>query len=504
MSIFQDENLLSRITRPSQRPEDDETWQSLAATPPKCEPESAEPEAQDPKLAALLERIERLTGKPQVRSKKPETTSTTNVTEEVPFDAFVPLAKKSFVEMELTESEVESLVLKYLLARGDGLGRDICDQIKLPFILIEELLRRMKAEQLVVYRGANELNDYIYQLTDLGRERARRQAQFCTYFGAAPVSLKDYIQSVKAQSLNKLQPTRSDLENSFADMLVNRRMLDRLGPAVNSGRGMFLYGSPGNGKTSIARRISLAFGKHIWIPRALGVDGEIIRVFDPHNHVEVPVEKSGGLLDNAKVDHRWVRIERPTIVVGGELTMSHLEVAENVTTHICEAPLQLKSNCGTLVIDDFGRQRLRIDELLNRWIIPLEERIDYLSLPNGKTIQVPFDQLIVFSTNLEPRDLVDEAFLRRIAYKIEVIDPTESEYRELFRRVAKSMEIEYHDDVVTDLVERHYRLANRPLRCCHPRDLLHQVKAHCTYQGLPMAMTCENLDFAVENYFAVM
>jgi predicted ATPase with chaperone activity len=281
-------------------------------------------------------------------------------------------------------------------------------------------------------------------------------------------------------------------------------MLARLGPAINSGRGMFLYGAPGNGKTSIAERVTQAFGQHIWIPRAIGVDGEIIRLFDPVNHVEAPLERGSGLLDQSRIDKRWVRIRRPTIVVGGELTMDNLEVSLNTSTGICEAPMQLKSNCGTLVIDDFGRQRMSIDELLNRWIVPLEKRYDYLNLPNGKKIQVPFDQLVIFSTNLEPRDLVDDAFLRRIPYKIEVVDPSEDEFRQLFQIMCPIMGFKFDKRSVDHLIEKHYRQVGRPFRCCQPRDLLLQIRNHCLYQKQEPILNSELFDFAVENYFAVM
>ena len=229
-------------------------------------------------------------------------------------------------------------------------------------------------------------------------------------------------------------------------------MLRRLGPAINSGRGLFLFGAPGNGKTSIAERVTKAFGQFIWIPRAIGVDGEIIRLYDPNAHEEVPLDGGSGLLNQSHIDRRWIRIRRPTVVVGGELTMSNLEVTLNTSTGISEAPMQLKSNCGTLVIDDFGRQRMSTDELLNRWIVPLEKRYDYLNLANGKKIEVPFDQLVIFSTNLEPRDLVDDAFLRRIPYKIEVVDPTEDEFRELFKMMAPKLGFNYDDKVVDYLL----------------------------------------------------
>ena len=419
-------------------------------------------------------------------------------------EEFSPSEPISIHEADLTDSQVEALILKFLLNRGDASGRSITDQLKLPFALIEPLLRQMKHDRLVAHKGAAEMNDYVYLVTDVGRERARRLTEECTYFGAAPVSLKDYINSVSAQSLVQQHPSQDALAGAFSDLLINRKMLDRLGPAINSGRGLFLYGAPGNGKTSIAERVTAAFGKHIWIPRAIGVDGDIIRVFDPSNHEEAPLDSEEGLIEKRKIDKRWIRIVRPTIVVGGELTMDSLEVTLNRATGISEAPLQLKSNCGTLVIDDFGRQRMSTDELLNRWIVPLEKRYDYLNLPGGKKIQVPFDQLIIFSTNLEPKDLVDDAFLRRIPYKIEVCDPSQDEFRELFKLMSPKLEIEYCDDAFEYLLEKHYLSCERPMRCCQPRDLLLQVRNYCFYMDAAPEMTPETMDFAVENYFAVM
>ncbi|MCE9544359.1 MAG: AAA family ATPase [Planctomycetia bacterium] len=419
-------------------------------------------------------------------------------------DPFVPNEPRSLREAHLSDSEVEALALKFLLSRGDASGRSIADQVKLPFMMIEPLLASMKWEQIVAHRGSAPMNDYLYQLTDRGRDRARRLAEHCTYFGSAPVALSEYIKSVGIQSLQQQHPTEEDLKRAFQDLLIDPAMLRRLGPAINSGRGLFLYGSAGNGKTSIAERITSCFGEHIWIPRALGVDGEIIRLFDPSNHQEAPLDAGSGLLDEDKLDKRWVRIRRPTIIVGGELTMDSLEVTLNTSTGISEAPMQLKSNCGTLVIDDFGRQRMRTDELLNRWIVPLEKRYDYLNLPNGKKIQVPFDQLIVFSTNLEPKQLVDDAFLRRIPYKIEANDPTEEAFRELFRIMAPHVGCQYDADALDYLVDTHYKAVARPYRCCQPRDLLLQIRNHCLYQKTEPRMSRENFDFAVENYFAVM
>jgi len=496
-----EDNLLARLAGHGTQGDELDPWASVAATVPQHD---AEEEPKDEKLDALVDRINKLAQQPDATEAATTKGPPDEDSDQSVENTFVPIEPESFRQADLADSEVEALVLKFLLARGDASGRDIADQVKLPFVLVDELLRALKNDQLLVHKGAAPMNDYQYQLTDMGRERARRYAGHCTYFGAAPVSLKEYLASVDAQSLTKQHPTDEDLRRAFEDLLLNEKMFNRLGPAINSGRGMFLYGAPGNGKTSIAQRVTRAFGQHIWIPRALGIDGEIIRLFDPSNHEELPLSPNEGLIDQRKIDKRWVRIRRPTIISGGELTMAALEVTINTSTGVSEAPLQLKSNCGTLVIDDFGRQRMSIDELLNRWIVPLEMRFDFLNLPNGKKIQVPFDQLIVFSTNLEPRDLVDEAFLRRIPYKIEVIDPTEEEFRDLFKMMAPQLGFEYRPEPVDYLIEKHYRRTGRPFRCCHPRDLLLQVRSFCAYKKCPLELTEEYFDTAVDIYFAVM
>ena len=469
----------------------------------------------DEAVTALLDRINQMAdgqnpdeeaspeqspGPSQGRSPVAMGDSTADLVEE---DAFVPIEPETLQEAGIAESEVEALILKFLLGRGEATGRDVTNQIGLSFCLIQHQLERMKQDRMVTHRGSAAMNDYVYELTDMSRERARRLSEYCSYFGAAPVTLPDYIESVNKQSLTLQHPTEDDLGRAFSDLLINEKMLVRLGPAINSGRGLFLYGAPGNGKTSIAERLTIAFGQHIWIPRAISIDGEIMRVYDRRHHDPAPLEAAEGLIDHRKIDKRWVRIVRPTIVVGGELTLENLEVVKG-SNGVSESPVQLKSNCGTLVIDDFGRQRMSTDELLNRWIVPLEKRYDYLNMANGTKIQVPFDQLIVFSTNLEPRDLVDDAFLRRIPYKIEIGDPSEDEFRELFKMMAPKFDLEFAEDVFDYLVEEHYKKANRPFRCCQPRDLLMQIRNFCFYTKSELAMTREFVDMAVENYFAIM
>ena len=234
------------------------------------------------------------------------------------------------------------------------------------------------------------------------------------------------------------------------------------------------------------------------------MDRDIVRVFDPMQHEEAPIEQGSGLLTNSNFDKRWVRIKRPTIVVGGELTMEHLEIQYNPQTGISEAPVQMKSNTGLLLIDDFGRQRMSVDELLNRWIVPLEKRYDFLNTSNGKKLQVPFDQLVVFSTNLEPKDLVDDAFLRRIPYKIEVPNPSPENFIKLFEIMCRIYKFEWKPDMIQYLLDTHYTPVDRPLRNCHPRDLLLQVTNFCKYRKEPLDLSKETLDFACENYFSIM
>jgi predicted ATPase with chaperone activity len=281
-------------------------------------------------------------------------------------------------------------------------------------------------------------------------------------------------------------------------------MCKRLGLAIASGKGLFLYGKPGNGKTCIAERITAVYGTSIWIPRAICAGGEIIRLFDPACHEELPLREGDQILSDEKIDQRWVRVHRPTIVVGGELTMASLEITTDDDSGVSEAPVQLKSNCGTLVIDDFGRQQIAPAELLNRWIVPLEKRYDLLRLASGRKIRVPFDQFVVFSTNLEPKELVDEAFLRRIPYKIEIENPSEDQFRALFLGTCAKLGLEFQSEAFDHLLTKHYREPRREMRFCHSRDLLQQVVTYCRFLGLPPVANSTALDTAARNYFSTV
>jgi hypothetical protein len=394
-------------------------------------------------------------------------------------------------------------MLKYVALIGSASGRQIADNVCLPLPLLEPIYQSLRQRQLFIHTGSAQLGDYIYTLTDQGRQRAKAAMEQCSYIGAAPVPLDEYIVSVDAQSVRAEAPRRAQLQKAFADISVEPTFLDTLGPAINSGAGLFLYGAPGNGKTTLAKRMTMCFGQSIWIPRTITDDGQYIKLFDAAYHE--PMEAaSSGILKSAEHDRRWVKVRRPTVIAGGELTMDSLEIRHDPASNVGEAPLQLKSNCGCLLIDDFGRQRMSPQELLNRWIVPLENRCDYLTLATGKKIQVPFDQLIIFSTNLEPNSLADEAFLRRIPYKLEVKDPSREEFHLLFKVIAKQLHCEFRPEIVDYLIEKHYRPVSRPLRRCQPRDLLQQVRNFCVYNGLPVEMRPEHFDRAVHSYFTMV
>jgi predicted ATPase with chaperone activity len=417
---------------------------------------------------------------------------------------FYPEAAQTFEDAGLNPAIIEGLVLKFLLNTGMAPGRRIAAELGLPFGPFPDFLRGLKNQQILAYANSASANDYIYSLTDSGRGRARMYLEECAYVGPAPVPFDDYLEAVAAQTITTEHPKEEDLRRAFSDLLISEETFRLLGPAINSGRGLFLYGYPGNGKTSIAERITRCFGTTVWIPKVIQADGQIIKLFDMTNHEPIESERSDGLLDESDHDRRWIQIRRPTIVVGGELQMADLEIHSDPVTKISEAPLQLKSNLGTFLIDDFGRQRMQPVELLNRWIVPLEKRYDFLSLANGKKIRVPFDQLIIFSTNLEPRQLVDEAFLRRIPYKIQAADPTEDMFRKMITMFAPKLGFKTVDqEAVNYLIKTHYERVGRPFRCCHPRDLLNQVRSYCVYNDITLELKPDYFDIAARNYFTM-
>ena len=415
-------------------------------------------------------------------------------------ESFRPSEPNSLPETSLPNSLIESLLINRLAVVGMSSGRQLSNDLCLPFSVLQKLFGQLRSRQVIVHNGSAPLNDYSYTLTESGRERAAIANQHCSYGGPAPVPLMDYVLSAEAQTIRAESPKRKQLRSAFADISINETLFENLGPAINSGAGLFLYGEPGNGKSTLAHRITRCFGNEIWVPHAIYEDGHIIKFFDAAYHKPAQ-DDSNSLIHDAAYDKRWVKIRRPTVVVGGELTMDSLEIRYNVNSNVSEASLQMKSNCGCLLIDDFGRQRIEPQELLNRWIVPLESRVDFLKLATGKKIMVPFEQLIIFSTNLEPSDLVDEAFLRRIPYKIEISDPSPKEFHVLFEIYCEKLGFEYDVQVVDYLLETHFTSASRRLRRCHPRDLLTQIKNFCAYNELPVEIRPEYFDRVVKSYF---
>jgi hypothetical protein len=340
-------------------------------------------------------------------------------------------------------------------------------------------------------------------LTDAGRERARQHFEVSAYVGPVPVPLARYVAYMSALRDARGYLDRERLRNGFSHLIISDTLLEKLGPAVNAGKAVFLYGPPGNGKTVIAEGMGATIGGEMYIPHALDVDGQTLTMYDPIAHVslEDARDSSSVIAATAPHDRRWVRINRPVVMVGGELTLDMLDLRFNPTSRFYEAPIQLKANGGVFLVDDFGRQRIRPQDLLNRWIVPLESRFDYLTLNSGKKFQVPFDTLVVFATNLPPESLADEAFLRRIPYKIPIEDPSTDEFTRIFELNCKRRNMRFHQVMVAYLQRRHYKPLNRPLRACHPRDLLDQVSALCRYRGIEPAISRELLDAACASYF---
>jgi predicted ATPase with chaperone activity len=418
-------------------------------------------------------------------------------------DGFRPQEPRSEKDSGLSATLIEDLILKYLSGTGSASGRAIADHLCLPLAVLENRYAAMRTRQELSPISSGMLGDHVYRLTDQGRDRAQRAIHECAYAGPAPVPLEDYVNSVRAQNIRSEKPRRKQLEAAFSDILVSPDLLGQLGPAINAGKGMFIYGPPGNGKTTIAQRITRCFGQTIFVPHAIVEDGQIVKMFDGSCHQQVR-SATESLLRDAEFDRRWVRIHRPTVVVGGELTMDNLELKHNAISNVSEASLQLKSNCGCLLIDDFGRQRVNPVELLNRWIVPLENQVDYLTLANGKKIEVPFEQLIIFSTNLEPNKLADDAFLRRIPFKIEIGAPTNEEFHMLWQLVATKQRIDCPPEMVDYLIRKHYAACSRPLRRCHARDLLEQIQHYCEYNETDPTVNEQHLDYAVRNYFTAL
>ncbi len=415
---------------------------------------------------------------------------------------FFPSPPRSIQETGLNLGFIADLVLKFLYYEGFMTGSKVAEALTLPFTgVVDRVLEFLRRERLCEVRGSKTVReaDFEYVITEKGAEKAKDVLERSQYVGPAPVPLKDYRNAVRAQALSRNAFPPDRLRKALSHLVLGRDILDKLGPALNMGHSLFLYGPPGNGKTAISEALGrLIMSDYIFIPFAVEVEGMVIKVFDNVNHKLATDGETGELLD---YDRRWLLIHRPFIVTGGELTLEDLDLIYNEVTRYYEAPIQMKANGGMLLVDDFGRQRARPQEILNRWIVPLEKRVDFLTLHTGLKIEIPFEVFIVFSTNLPPHTLADEAFLRRIRYKVEMRNPTFEEYRLIFKQECQKRGIPYDERALVYLLKEHYLKEKVPLRACHPRDLLDEIVSMAKYSNRPPRLTKEAIDKAWASYY---
>jgi MoxR-like ATPase len=438
-------------------------------------------------------------------------TAVAKVDPAVPGTSFYPPPITKPEDTGLSLLWLQDLALKIFYFQGYLSGFKAAEEIALPFAgIMDQILETLKREKLIEVKssqmGLGE-GAYQYAITGAGIVRAREALERSQYAGPAPVPIEVYNESIRRQSRGRVAITSRTMRQILSHLVLSEDTFQRLGPALNSGTSIFLYGPPGNGKTSVAKAFgNLVLSQSMYIPFALYLGGQVVKLYDSVNHQLVPqsdttANGTGGLRASGRRDPRWVKIRRPFIMVGGELTLEGLDLVFDDIHKFYEAPFQVKANGGILLIDDFGRQQVRPRDLLNRWIVPLENRVDYLTLHTGRKIEIPFDVLVVFSTNLPPRDLVDEAFLRRLRHKIEIGDPSYEDYREIFRRIAQTKNVPYSDQGLAYLLQEYYIKRNRKLRASHPRDLCDQILDIARYQATEPVMNKEMIDRASQAYF---
>jgi predicted ATPase with chaperone activity len=423
---------------------------------------------------------------------------------------YLPRPPAKWEDLGLPLQFLFDLILRTIYHRGQLSGAELANDLHVPINSITLVLQHMRKQTLVDIvgqRGSSGDASFVYEIKPpKGTAAVHEALSKSAYIGPAPVPFSDYVEAVLAQSIKKLIVTRLSIQRAFEDLIISDDVFNEIGPAMNSGASIFFFGFPGNGKTSIAERVTRLMGDAIYIPHAVEANGQIIKLFDPILHSEMKEEQElegvpGVLLKPAAHDTRFIKVKRPTIVVGGELVMPMLDLKYNETGKFYEAPLQMRANGGVFMIDDFGRQQVRPMDLLNRWIVPLEKRYDYLTTVSGTKVEVPFDQLLIFSTNLDPNQLADEAFLRRIKFKIEIRDPDEIQYRKIWELVCKAKRVEFDPQGIDYLIEKWYRPTGRSFRMCQPRDLLEQMTAIAKYNMERINFSPDLIDAACETYF---
>ena len=399
----------------------------------------------------------------------------------------------------LSQALVEDLVLKHLLVLGEFRMADVAQRVKLPVSVVEEVLEELRRENLIEVKGSPNFakTSYVHRLTEAGHRKGQEALRLCRYVGSAPVSLEDYSDMVQKQTLKGFIGSDGSLRSALSELVLDESIVRRIGPAMSSGQALFLYGPAGNGKTSIAEAIGRALPEQIYVPYAVAVGGEIISVYDPvcHEAVEEPEETQ-------ESDARWILIKRPVVTAGGELSLDMLDLTFSHSTRYYEASLQMKANNGLFVLDDFGRQQTDPIHILNRWIVPLERHVDHMTLDSGMRFVIPFDVLVVFSTDLHPKELVHEAFLRRLRYKIKIDRPTRQEYLAIFKRVCNSHGVEFCPESYAYLEEQWYGAHGIARSACHPRDLIDHIIASARYYGELPQLRRETLAAACTDYFA--
>ena len=410
-------------------------------------------------------------------------------------NAMVPAAPASLDAMGIPPSVLTDLALKLAQTMPRFTSDWAASQLCLSIGVIEKLFWALREEQLIEILGQEGPLNYRYAITQRGREFARRLVEVCGYIGPAPVSLENYAALLEWQIARQPEVTLDKVKTALAPLVLPEETIEVAALAASSGRSLFLFGPPGNGKTSLARRMQDVLEGDLWIPHCIVVDGHIIRIFDPQCHQTVPVAGADG-----RVDGRWIRVRRPMVIAGGEMTIAELDLAYNASVKFYEAPPHVKANGGLFFLDDFGRQRIDPTELLNRWIIPLEQQVDYMTLVTGQKIRIPFRLQLMVATNLMATKASDPAFLRRIGYRLHMDRPTEQQYAEIFKRYAASRQMRIEPALVDEVIER-YKYEQRELRASEPRDLVERCRDICTLRHRPPTIDGDVLNMAWLGYF---